>query len=145
VWFCLCTRKIAAFDQALSIDDKLSYTWNDRGVCFRELGDDTNALKSHLRAVNLAPDTTEYLFNLGDTQELIGVLYSSNKYVDSAIHTFRMVSVLLPNNAAVWDHLGICYKEVGKNEGSKFSFDRASGIRLGNKDTPLIPRRDEFL
>ncbi len=140
-----CTKAIAAFDRALSIDDKLSYAWNDRGVCFRELGDNTNALKSHLRAVELAPDNTEYLFNLGETLELIGVLYNSNKYVDSAIQTFRMVTDLLPNNAAVWDHLGICYKEVGKNEESKFSFDRARDIRLGNKDTPIIPRRNEFL
>ena len=95
--------------------------------------------------MELAPDNTEYLFNLGETLELIGVLYNSNKYVDSAIQTFRMVTDLLPNNAAVWDHLGICYKEVGKNEESKFSFDRARDIRLGNKDTPIIPRRNEFL
>ena len=80
-----CTKAIAAFDRALSIDDKLSYAWNDRGVCFRELGDNTNALKSHLRAVELSSNNTEYLFNLGETLELIGVLYNSNKYVDSAI------------------------------------------------------------
>ena len=56
-----------------------------------------------------------------------------------------MVTDLLPNNAAVWDHQRICYKEVGKNEESKFSFDRARDIWLGNKDTPIIPRRNEFL
>jgi len=139
------TRAIAAFDQALAIDDKLSYAWNDRGICYRELGDYTNALKSHLRAVELAPDNTEYLFYLGETLESIGVLYNSNKYLDSAIHTFKMVIDLLPNNAAAWNHLGISYKEMGKEEESKFFFDRARDIKLWKKDTPIIHRHDELL
>jgi tetratricopeptide (TPR) repeat protein len=136
---------IAAFDQALEIDDKLSYAWNDRGICFRELGDKTNALKSHLRAVELAPDNTEYLFNLGETLELIGVLYNSNKYLDSAIQTFKMVTDLLPNNASAWNHLGVCHKEMGKEEEAKFFFDRARDILVWKKDTPINPRRNEFL
>ena len=139
------TGAIAAFDKALAIDDKLSSAWSDRGICYRELGDHTNALKSLLRAVELAPDNTEYLFYLGETLELIGVLYNSNKYLDSAIQTFKMVVDLLPNNAAAWNHLGICYKDMRKEEESKFYFDRARDIKLGNKDTPISRRRNELL
>jgi Flp pilus assembly protein TadD len=139
------TAAIAAFNKALAIDDKLSYAWNDRGSCYRELGDNTNALKSHLRAVELVSENTEFLFNLGETLELIGVLNKSNKYLDSAIQTFKMVVDLLPNNAAAWNHLGICHKEMGKEEESKFFFDRARDIKLWNKDTPIIRRCDEFL
>jgi DNA-binding response OmpR family regulator len=139
------TGAIAAFDKALAIDDKLSYAWNDRGICYRELGDNTNALKSHLRAVELAPDNTEYLFNLGETLELIGVLYNSNKYLDSAIQTFKMVADLLPNNAATWKHLGTCHKEMGKGDESKCFFERARDIETGKKDTPIDQRRNEFL
>ena len=139
------TRAIEAFDKALAIDDKLSYAWNDRGICYRELGDNTNALKSHLRAVELAPDNTEYLFNLGETLEFIGVHHKNNKYLDSAIQTFMMVADLLPNNAAVWHHLGICHKEIGKSAESKFFFDRARDIEFSNRDTPINLRRNEFL
>jgi DNA-binding response OmpR family regulator/Flp pilus assembly protein TadD len=139
------TAAIAAFDKALAIDDKLSYAWNDRGICYRELGDNTNALKSHLRAVELVPDNTEFLFNLGETLELIGTRNNSNKYLDSAIQTFRMVVDLLPNNAAAWNHLGICHKNMGKEVESKFFFDRAQDIKLRNKDIPIIRRCDEFL
>lgn len=139
------TESIKAFDEALSIDDKLSYAWNDRGICYRELGDNTNALKSHLRAVELAPDNTEYLFNLGETLELIGVLHKSNKYLDSAIQTFMMVADLLPNNAAVWNHLGICHNEMGKEVESNFFFDRAWDIEFSKRDTPINLRRNEFL
>ena len=139
------TAAVAAFDQALAIDEKLPYAWNDRGICYRETGDYTSALKSHLRAVDLVPDNTEFLFNLGETLELIGVLNIDNKYLDSAIQTFRMVVNILPNNMEAWNHLGICHKEMGRDDESKFYFDRAMEIKHSMKDTPILHRRDEFL
>ena len=135
---------IAAFDKALEGDNKLAHVWNDRGTCYREMGDHTNALKSLLRAVELSPDNPEYLFNLGETLEIIGVMYMSNKYLDSAIQTFKMVVNQMPNNASAWNHLGICFKEMGKADESKFYFDRARDIMLWKKDTPIKRKRDEF-
>jgi Flp pilus assembly protein TadD len=73
------------------------------------------------------------------------VLYMSNKYLDSAIQTFKMVANQMPNNANVWNHIGICYKEMGKTEESKFYFDRARDIHIWKKDSPIIPNRDKFL
>lgn len=135
---------IAAFDKALECDNKLAYVWNDRGTCFREMGDHTNALKSLLKAVELSPENPEFLFNLGETLEMIGVMYMSNKYLDSAIQTFKMVVNQMPNNATTWNHLGICFKEMGKADESKFYFDRARDITLWNKDTPIMRKRDEY-
>jgi tetratricopeptide (TPR) repeat protein len=109
------------------------------------MGDNKSALKSLLRAVELAPENPELLFNLGETLEMIGVLYMSNKYLDSAIQTFKMVANQMPNNANVWNHIGICYKEMGKTEESKFYFDRARDIHIWKKDSPIIPNRDKFL
>ena len=60
----------------------------------------------------------------------------SNKYLDSAIATFKTVINLLPNNKDACNHIGICYKEKGQIEESKFYFDRARDIRIGNKDAP---------
>jgi DNA-binding response OmpR family regulator/Tfp pilus assembly protein PilF len=136
---------IAEFNKALEVDDKLPYAWNDRGLCFREMGDNKSALQSLLRAVELAPENPELLFNLGETLEMIGVLYMSNKYLDSAIQTFKMVANQMPNNANAWNHIGICYKEMGKPEEAKFYFDRARDIHLWKKDTPIIPNREKFL
>jgi PAS domain S-box-containing protein len=136
---------IVAFNKALEIDDKLPHVWNDLGLCYREMGDNKNSLKSLLRAVEIAPENPEFLFNLGETLEMIGVLYMSNKYLDSAIQTFKMVANVMPNNANTWNHIGICYKELGKPEESKFYFDRARDIHIWKKDTPIIPRRNEFL
>jgi DNA-binding response OmpR family regulator len=139
------SEAIAEFDKALDADNKLAHVWNDRGTCFRDMGDHTNALKSLLRAVELSPDNPEYLFNLGETLEVIGVMYMSNKYLDSAIQTFKMVVNQMPNNATAWNHLGVCFKEMGKADESKFYFDRSRDITLWKKDTPIRRKRDEFI
>ncbi|MFY9800982.1 MAG: response regulator, partial [Methanoregula sp.] len=136
---------IVAFNKALEIDDKLPHVWNDLGLCYREMGDYKNSLKSCLRAVEHAPENPEFLFNLGETLEMIGVLYMSNKYLESAIQTFKMVANVVPNNANTWNHIGICYNELGKPEDSRFYFDRARDIHIWKKDTPIIPRRNEFI
>jgi len=136
---------IVAFDKALKIDDKLPQVWNDRGLCYRQMGDIISALKSILKAVELAPENPEFLFNLGETLEMIGVLYMSNKYLESAIQTFKLVANQMPNNSIVWNRIGICYKEMGQSEESKFYFDRARDIRLWKKDTPIIPHHDQIL
>jgi tetratricopeptide (TPR) repeat protein len=133
---------IVAFNKALEINDKLPYVWNDLGICYREMKENNNALKSFTRAVELAPDNPELLFNLGETLEMIGLLNMSNKYLDSAIMTFKMVANHLPNNMDAWNHIGICYKEKGQIEESKFYFDRAREIHTWNKHTPIPSKRD---
>jgi CheY-like chemotaxis protein len=135
---------IEAFDRAIAIDENLPHAWNDRGICYRELGDHTAALKSCLRAVELASENVECLFTLGETLETIGLLHRNSKYLDSAIQVFKMVVNLMPNNMAAWNHLGVCYKEMGRHEESKFYFDRARDIHLWNKNTPTPCKRMEY-
>jgi tetratricopeptide (TPR) repeat protein len=136
---------LGAFDEALAIDNNLPYVWNDQGTCLRELGDFSGALKSVSRAVEIDPDNPEFLFNLGETLEMIGVMNMSNKYLGSAIQSFKKVVTFLPDNASSWNHLGICFMEMGQTEESKFYFDRARDITLWKKDTPIVRKRDEFL
>jgi len=136
---------VAAFDRALKIDENLAQAWNDRGVCYREQNDYTNALKSCLRAVELDSENTEFLLTLGVTLQRIGVMYMSNKYLDSAIQVYKMVINQLPNCMEAWNNLGICYREMGKEEEAKFHFDRARDIRLWKKDTPIVSKRNEAL
>ena len=136
---------IAAFDRALKVNEKFAQGWNDRGVCYRQLNDYTSALKSCLRAVELDSENPELLFTLGTTLEQIGVLYKSTKYLESAVQVFKMVIGQLPNNMDAWNHLGICYKEMGREEEAKFHFDRVRDIRTSRKDTPIVSRRNEYL
>ncbi len=136
------TEAVAAFNKALDINDKLPYVWNELGLCYQEMKDNNNALKAFTRAVGLAPDNLEFLFNLGVILEIIGTLNMSNKYLDSAIATFKMVINQMPNNMDVWNHIGICYTEKGQVEESRFYFDRARDIHTWNKHTPIVLKRD---
>ena len=136
---------IAAFDRALEIDEKIPHVWNDRGICYRTLGNYDEALKSFLRAVELAPGNVEILYELGETLEQMGVMQMNNRYLEAAVETFKMVVNSLPNNMESWNHIGICLKELGRPEESKFYFDRARDIKLWKKDVPVPRKRDEYL
>ncbi len=136
---------VAAFNKALEIDATLAYVWNDQGFCYRELGEYDKALKSFLRAVELAPDSVEVLYELGVTLETIGVMQKNNKYLDAAVQTFHMVTDKLPNNESAWNHIGVCLKEMGRPEYSRIYFDRARDVKLRKKDTPIPRKRDEYL
>ena len=133
---------VAAFTRALEINDKLPYAWNHLGLCYRQMGDMNNELKSLQRAVELAPDNPEILFNLGESLERIGKLHMSHKYLESAIQIFNLVAKQMPNNADVWNHIGVCYKEMGRSLEAKTNFDRARHIGKFNKHTPIVPKRD---
>lgn len=136
---------IAAFDRAIAINPGLAHVWNDRGVCYRELGEYDEALKSFLRAIELSPENVEVLNDLGETLEKIGVMQRDNKYLDAALQTFKMVTDKLPNNESAWNHIGVCLKEMGRPEESRLFFDRARDVRLWKKDTPIPRKRDEYL
>ena len=136
---------IAAFDRALEIDEKIPHVWNDRGICYRTLGNYDEALKSFLRAVELAPGNVEILYELGETLEQMGVMQMNNRYLEAAVETFKMVVNSLPNNMESWNHIGICLKELGRPEESKFYFDRARDIKLWKKDVPIPRKRNEYL
>jgi len=112
------------------------------GVSYLGEGNYTSALFELDAAEKLDPDNPELLFNLGEILEMIGLLNMSNKYLDSAIATFKMVINQLPNNKDTWNHIGICYQEKGQIEESKFYFDRARDIHIANRDTPIVPKRD---
>lgn len=136
---------VEAFDRAIEIDPKLPHVWNDRGICLRALGEYDEALKSFLRAVELAPGNAEILYELGETLEQMGVLQMNNKYLEAAVETFKMVVNLLPNNMDSWNKIGICLKELSRSEESKFYFGRARDIKLWKKDTPVPRKRNDFL
>jgi PAS domain S-box-containing protein len=136
---------IAAFDKALEIDNNLSFVWNDRGICYRELNEFEESIKSFMRAVELSPDNVEVLYDLGETLEKIGLMQHDTSYINAALQTFHMVVEKSANNAGAWNHIGVCLKEMGKPEESKIYFDRARDVRTWKKDTPIVRKRDEYL
>jgi DNA-binding response OmpR family regulator len=116
------------FDKAIEIDPSLAAAWHDRGVCLRELGQDAEALKSFVKAVELSPDDEEFLYSSADMLKRIGVLRGQNTYLDAAVRTFSRLVEINPNHAEAWNSLGLCMKELGKDLSAQQYFDRANGL-----------------
>jgi len=123
---------IPLFNQAIEIDPSLAYVWHDRGVCFRELGQDTEALRNFDQAVKLAPDDEEFLFSRAELLKKIGVLYQRRELLESAVQILNRIVDMNPNHAEAWNSLGICTKELGKEKVSRQYFEKSRDLmRLG--------------
>jgi PAS domain S-box len=119
---------IPYFDRSLDIDPLLANVWHDRGVCFRELGRDVEALRNFENAVELAPDDEEFLFSLSGIQKAIGILRQRKDLIESAILVLNRIVEKNPNHADAWNLLGICSKELGKDLESRKYFEKSSNI-----------------
>jgi DNA-binding response OmpR family regulator len=119
---------IQLFDQALEIDPSLAYAWHDRGICLRQLGRDEEALKNFDRAIALAPDDEELAFTRADLLRKIGILQEHHKVLEAAARAYNRVVEINPDHADAWNGLGICMKELGKDELSRQYFERAQDL-----------------
>jgi len=133
------------FDKATEIDPGLAYAWKDRGDCLKQLGKFEESQKSFERALELSPKDEEFLYDYGEVLETIGILRRENKILDSAIHSFSMVTELSANNANAWNHIGICAREIGREDESRNAFERARSIIRVKKDRMFQRRRDAIL
>jgi tetratricopeptide (TPR) repeat protein len=124
---------IVLYDQAIEIDPTLAYVWHDRGVCYRELGNNAEALRNFERAVKLAPEDEEYVFSLAEIFKRIGLLHQRRESLESAIKILNHIVDVNPNHADAWNSLGICVKELGKEKLSVQYFDKSRELmKTGN-------------
>ncbi len=136
---------IIHFDKAIEIDPAHAAAWHDRGVCLRELGRETEALKSFVRAVELAPDDEEFLFSSADMLKRIGILRGRKSHIEGAAKTFERIVEINPNHAEAWNSLGICMKELGKDHTAAQYFSRAQGIIRQNKAKKKVRNFDQLV
>jgi DNA-binding response OmpR family regulator len=116
---------IPYFDQALGIDPSLPYVWHDRGVCFRELGRDMEALRNFNKAVELAQDDEEFIFSHAEMLKTIGILRHRQDLITLAIQNLNSLVEKNPNHAEAWNCLGICSKELGKEALSRQYYEKS--------------------
>jgi DNA-binding response OmpR family regulator len=124
---------IQHFDRAVEIDPAFAEAWHDRGLSLRELGKDTEALKSIDKAVELEPDNEEYLFTRAELLKKVGILHGEKDVIGAAVRTLNRVVELNPSNADAWNALGVCMKQLEKNELAKQYYDRAQELIRLNK------------
>jgi DNA-binding response OmpR family regulator len=127
------SEAIAHFDTAIEIDPSHAASWHDRAVCLRELGKNSESLKSFLRAVELSPNTEEFLYSYADMHRRLGVLLGQKAYTESAVKAFNRVIEINPNNADAWNSMGNCMKDLGKDILSTLAYERAADLIRQNK------------
>ncbi len=116
---------IPYFDQALEIDPSLPYVWHDRGVCFREIGRDTEALRNFNKAVELAPNDEELIFSRAEMLKTIGILRNRQDFIELAIQNLNLLLEKNPNHSEAWNCLGICSRELGKDALSRQYYEKS--------------------
>jgi len=119
---------IPFFDQALEIDPTLSYVWHDRGVSFREIGRDMEALRNFNKAVELSPDDEELLFSRAEMLKTIGILRHRQDLIQLAVQDLNLLVGKNPNHAEAWNCLGFCSKELGKDLLSRQYYEKARDL-----------------
>ena len=127
---------IPFFDQAIGIDPSLAPAWYDRGICLRELGRDEEALKNFDRSVELAPDNEEFTFTRADMLKKIGILRQQANAIEAAARAYDRVLTMNPDHAEAWNGLGICMRELGREESARQYFERSQDlVRKGRSKT----------
>ncbi len=116
---------IPFFDQALEIDPSLPFVWHDRGVCFREIGKDMEALRNFNKAVELSPNDEELIFSRAEMLKTIGILRHRQDFIELAIQNLNLLLEKNPNHSEAWNCLGICSKEMGKDVISRQYFEKS--------------------
>jgi DNA-binding response OmpR family regulator len=119
---------ISSFDRAIVADPTMAYAWHDRGVCFRELGKDEDALRNFDKAVELSPSEEELLFSHAEMLKRIGILRVQKNAIEAAVKAYNKVLEVNPNQAEAWSGLAICMKELGKSELSHQYYDRSNDL-----------------
>lgn len=130
-----CADAIPFFDRALEIDPGYVFAWHDRGICYREIGKDDEALKDIEKALTLSPGEEEMMYSRAETLRKIGILRREPTIIAKALDAYNQVLEKNPNDAGSWNNLGICAKELGKEELSRQYFERAKEIVRTNKAT----------
>ncbi len=119
---------ISWFDRAIESDPTMAYAWHDRGVCLRELGRDEEALRNFDKAVELLPAEEELLFTRAEMLKRIGILRGQKNAIEAAVKAYNKVLEINPNQAEAWNNLGVCMKELGKDELSRQYCERSGDL-----------------
>jgi PAS domain S-box-containing protein len=119
---------IDLFDQAIKIDPALAMAWHDRAVCLRYLGRDEEALKNVDRSLELSPDYEEFLSTRADLLKRIGILQQRPDVLEAAVRAYNRIVEINPEQAEAWNGLGVCTRELGKDEQSRQYFERAQDL-----------------
>jgi len=91
---------------------------NISGVCYKSIGELTDAVKSFEKAIAIKPNFTDAYYNLGITFQELNML-------EAAVKNYEKALEIQPKYAIVHNNLGIVFKELGQIHDSIRSYEKA--------------------
>ncbi len=148
-------QAIAYFDKAISFDKRMDFTWSNRGVAYKHLGNFDEAERSYRRALKLNPRNNSAIKNIyilystqGDKTQAKKFAKRVEKYArknpyylaklaqhhmsqeryKKAIHLLKSAIKIHPEEAEFHHYLGVAYFNIDKNKKSRAAFELAKRL-----------------
>jgi|SRR3990172_6516344 len=120
----VATSSIAEGKKSLSKQAKeKAIQHQEKGCKLDDEGDFDNAISEYKKSLELDPENSDTLFNLG-------VLYLKVNKIEEGAKIFEKLSKVLPNDSEVFNLLGVAYSGVGK---------KAEAVKAWEKSLSLQP------
>jgi len=118
---------IAAFSEAIRLDQKLANAFSYRGIAYENKGDMEKAIADYTEAIRLDPKTYLAYYNRG-------IAYAKKDDFDKAIADYTEVIRLNPKLFQAYSNRAVAYERKGKN--AKAEEDYAQAEKLGYNGRP---------
>ncbi len=90
------------FENAVSVDEKFAFAWDNIGLCNRKMGKYEEALKAYNKSLEIDPKGKLPLQN-------IPVVYSYMKEYEKAVSAYEKLAVVYPNDPEIFYGIGNIY------------------------------------
>lgn len=94
----------------------------EKGCKLDDEGDSDNAISEYKKSLELDPENSDTLFNLG-------VLYLKVNKVEEGAKIFEKLSKMLPNDSEVFNLLGVAYSGVGKKAEAVNAWEKSLSLK----------------
>ncbi|MGU3376869.1 tetratricopeptide repeat protein [Chryseobacterium sp. M5A1_1a] len=99
---------IQNYEQAVKIDPKFTYAWDNLGICYRRIGEYDNALNAYKKSLEVDPKGRMSLQN-------IAITYIYKKEYQKALDAYSDFDKLYPDDAEVYYGIGHIYNDYLKD------------------------------
>lgn len=101
-------KALVHFENAVKIDPKFAFAWDNVGICYRKLGDYDKALNAYKKSLEIDPQGMMPLQN-------IAIVYMYKKEYTKAINAYENLAKIDKNNPEVYYGIGQIYATNLKN------------------------------
>lgn len=113
---------IALYNQAIDLEPTLAIAYYNRGIAFKDLGENDKAIEDYSEAIRLNPNHVDAYINRG-------IVYRRMDYITKAIKDYNQALKMEPNHANAYYNRAIAYMS---NDNQQAINDFNKSIELGN-------------